>query len=145
MPSSREVKLPSDETRSNNGERPKSPNILRRMCEQVDRNISSAPSSPRDTDSVFSSPRRAEKQIVMSERAEPEKPGLYGRGNWCGKLDEEASTSSGSNIERDHARIRDCLEKGRYAEATELCERVVAKCGLNDSTQCYKNQEILMK
>ncbi len=36
MPLSREIKPPSDETRSNNVARPKSPNILRHMCKQAE-------------------------------------------------------------------------------------------------------------
>ena len=104
MLSSREIKPLSDETRSNSVARPKSPNILRHMCKQVDqanRDSNSASSSPRDTGKrplsawevkqleempIGEDSKRAEK-VVIPER------GLKG-GMWGG--DGGASSSDGS-------------------------------------------------
>ena len=144
MPSSREIKPSSEEKRLNSVEKPKSPDTWRCICKQADqanRDTSSASSSSRDTGKrplsdwevkqleempIGEDGKRAEKLVI------PEGP-LPG-GMWkklFGKSDKEASTSSGSNLERDHARISDCLEKGQYTEAIELCEHYIDKCVIN--------------
>ena len=56
-----DIKRTSDNTRENSVEEPKSPDTWRRMCKLADQTR-----------------QQTEKQIVLSDRATPEKPGLYG-------------------------------------------------------------------
>ena len=56
-----DIKRTSDDTRSKNVEEPKSQDTWRRMCKLADK-----------------AKQQTEKQIVLSDRATPEKPGLYG-------------------------------------------------------------------
>jgi WD40 repeat protein len=88
----KEIKRTSDNTHSNNIEEPKSPDTWRRMCKQADQTRQ----------------QTAEKQIVLSDRATPENPGLYG-GMWkklLGKHDKEASSSRDSSDRRTDSIFR---------------------------------------
>ncbi len=59
-----EIRRTPDKTRESNVEEPKSPDTLRRICTQANQ-----------------AKQQTEKQIVLSDRATPENPGLYG-GMW---------------------------------------------------------------
>jgi hypothetical protein len=171
MPSSREIKPPSDETRSNNGDkrtRSASWSYTRHIALlQPNQDTHSASSSPRDTGSVPSSAgedkgkrkltpqeekqieempigedgKRAKKQIVLSDRATPEKPGLYGgmrRGSDAG-----ASSSDGSSLAE---RLEKRAEKRRLEQLVmKEVDEVLGNARVGIDSQDCKNLDKLAK
>ena len=109
MPTSREIKLSSDNTSLDQIETNKKSSgiknndFMRHLCERA-------------------ADQTRQKQIVLSDRATPENPGLYG-GMW---RSDGASSSRGSSIERDYDRGKEHLVRGEYTKAKESFERILS-------------------
>jgi len=100
-----------------------------KQADQANRDTSSALSSSRDTGPVPSSFLRTEKQIVLSERATPENPGLYG-GMWRG----DGASSSGGSDRRTDSGLRN-LERPTWVRTLTGHESCVLSVALSTDGQ----------